>query len=131
LNLPDVLKPIVDALSANGVTYLAMFMGVDVVMGVLAAFGAKKLNSTVSWLGMIRKMGTLLIVALCFLIQMQFGWPLVSISVFFFSITEGLSILEKAKMLGIPLPKALTDALEKGNYQPSEPTIKLKPEEEV
>ena len=99
---------------------LAGLMILDVLMGLIAAYGAGQLSSSVSRLGAAKKAGTLMVVGVAFLLQPYMGgFPSVPAVVLFFMVTEGLSVLENAARIGIPLPQGLKDALVK--VQPGEP----------
>jgi toxin secretion/phage lysis holin len=89
-------------------------MAIDVLMGLVCAFAAKQLSSSVSWKGTGKKTGTLLIVALAVTLDPYVSdIALAKVVALFYCITESLSILENAGRLGIPLPSALVEALSK------------------
>ena len=98
---------------------LAGLMVLDVISGVLAAFGTKTLNSTVSWLGIAKKLGTWVFVATALLVERLLGGqiPLGVLTATGFCVTEGLSILENGHRMGLLPPFILREALEKLNSQ--------------
>ena len=92
---------------------LVYFVIADYLTGVLAAFCLKKLSSEVGARGIAKKVFIFLLVGIAYQIDMLAGTELVRVAVCGFYIgIEGLSILENAGKLGIPLPEVLTSALE-------------------
>jgi toxin secretion/phage lysis holin len=92
---------------------LVYFVIADYLTGVLAAFCLKKLSSEVGARGIAKKVFIFLLVGIAYQIDMLAGTELVRVAVCAFYIgIEGLSILENAGKLGIPLPEVLTSALE-------------------
>jgi toxin secretion/phage lysis holin len=92
---------------------LVYFVIADYLTGVLAAFCLKKLSSEVGARGIAKKVFIFLLVGIAYQIDMLAGTELVRAAVCAFYIgIEGLSILENAGKLGIPLPEVLTSALE-------------------
>jgi toxin secretion/phage lysis holin len=92
---------------------LVYFVIADYLTGVLAAFCLKKLSSEVGARGIAKKVFIFLLVGIAYQIDMLAGTELVRVAVCAFYIgIEGLSVLENAGKLGIPLPEVLTSALE-------------------
>ena len=103
---------------------LVYFVIADYITGILAAFYLKELSSEVGARGIAKKVFIFLLVGIAYKIDMLAGTELVRVAVCGFYIgIEGLSILENAGKLGIPLPTILIDALEqmknRGNEIPS------------
>ena len=95
------------------VQVLVYFVIADYLTGVLAAFCLKKLSSEVGARGIAKKVFIFLLVGIAYQIDMLAGTELVRAAVCAFYIgIEGLSVLENAGKLGIPLPEVLTSALE-------------------
>lgn len=99
---------------------LLLMIVVDVVLGCGAAFIAKQVSSTVSFTGMLRKVGILLIVAFASILEAvltqidpEVKLPVAKLSAVYFIWTEAISIVENAKRAGIPIPDVVTDALAK------------------
>lgn len=96
------------------VTILVVLMVMDVVFGLLVAFVKKEVSSTVSLLGMSKKVGVLLFVGLAFLIEpFSGGVPTSTLVVGFYSVTELVSVTEKAGILGVPVPRVIKDSMAK------------------
>lgn len=86
----------------------------DIAMGVCLACGSGQLASSVSHRGMTRKAGTLIVVGIAYLLQRHMpDFPSGHLTATAFIATEGISILENAALLGIPIPANLARALEK------------------
>lgn len=105
----------------QGMTTLVILMIIDYIMGILVAavFGTSKktddgkLESRAGWKGLVRKGVTLLIVLVATRIDMLMGTTFVrDAAVIGFSANELLSIVENAGLMGIPMPKVITDAVE-------------------
>lgn len=87
---------------------------IDYLTGVLQAIFNKCLSSDVGYKGIIKKVVTLLIVALAFIIEQATGgaFAIREIVIFFFIANEGISLLENAGKMGLPLPQKLLDILQ-------------------
>jgi toxin secretion/phage lysis holin len=100
---------------------LVYFVIADYLTGVLAAFCLKKLSSEVGARGIAKKVFIFLLVGIAYQIDILAGTELVRAAVCAFYIgIEGLSVLENAGKLGIPLPEVLTSALEQMQNRGSE-----------
>lgn len=125
----DKLKLIFDAIAGvvggivgfffGGVTplFLAVvaFMTVDYITGVLIAKINKNLSSEIGFKGLAKKFLILVFVALAHIIDVSVlnSAPILQSAVTtFFIANEGLSIIENAASLGVPIPKKLIDVLE-------------------
>ncbi len=99
----------------GNIWYLAVgFVVFDLVTGLLAAGAQRKINSSINFIGIIRKVG--LFVALAFLVFLdayfQAQGVLVKIGVGLIVTYEGLSIIENFSRIGIDL-KFLTKYFDK------------------
>lgn len=91
---------------------LVLFVVLDYVSGVLAAWYKKELSSEVGYKGIIKKVFIFVLVALAYTADQLLGSEIVRLAVIGFYLgTEGLSILENAGRAGLPLPEALSTAL--------------------
>lgn len=98
---------------ALGVLIVAIVL--DILTGLSAAFVTGELNSATSWRGMVRKVTILFVVAFAALIQLLSPlneYPLAKMVCSFFTVTEGISILENAARCGLPLPEFLSQKLQ-------------------
>ena len=94
---------------------LVIFVAVDYVTGVMCAVADKKLSSAVGFKGICRKVLIFLLVGLAHILDTQIlneTGILRTAVIFFFLSNDGLSILENAAHLGLPIPQALKDVLE-------------------
>ena len=91
---------------------LLCVMVIDYITGVLSAVKEKKLSSKIGFNGLLKKIGILLIVALSQMCANVLSIPETrSVVIGFYIANEGISILENAKKLGVPLPEKLKDML--------------------
>ena len=95
---------------------LVVFMLVDYVTGLFCAVVEKKLSSAVGFKGILQKCLILLLVGTANIIDeriIEGSDHLLRTAVIFFYISnEGISILENASRLGLPVPDKLRDVLE-------------------
>lgn len=104
----------------HDLSWLVVFMAIDYVTGLLVAFLGKSpktegggLSSAVGWLGLVRKIATLLLVLVAHGLDVMIGVEYVkTAAVIAFMINEVLSIIENAGLLGVPMPEIFKKALE-------------------
>ena len=94
---------------------LAWLMFLDVVSGVILAGARRKISSDASFRGMAKKAMMLVLVGAAHVYNATrpLGFDAASAVAAFFATTEFISILENAGRLGLPIPKPLTDVVEK------------------
>jgi len=112
---------------------LIMFTVVDYIFGVLRAIAEKKLSSRIGAKGIVKKVGMFLIVGMAHLADVYLlgeGGALRTAIVFFYCSNEGISLVENANVIGLPVPKVLKDALEKIKSKSDEPDDKPKNDKE-
>ena len=101
---------------ADGLLYaLLAFIILDYVTGLTVACINKKLSSEVGFKGIAKKVIILLLVAVGNIVDIYIlggGAVCRSTVIGFYLSNEGISILENAGNLGIPLPKKLVSVLE-------------------
>ncbi|MDY3025978.1 MAG: phage holin family protein [Candidatus Faecivicinus sp.] len=89
---------------------LIVFVILDYLSGVLRAISEKKLSSAVGFRGISRKVLTFVMVGLAHQIDktaIGSGSMLRSAVIFFYLSNEGLSLIENASQLGLPIPEQL------------------------
>lgn len=94
---------------------LLSFMALDYITGVVIAIINKKLSSAVGFKGLAKKLLILVFVAVGHILDTYVlgGTPVVmSAVVLFYIANEGISIVENAATLGLPVPQKLKDILE-------------------
>ena len=90
-------------------------MALDYVTGILCGIAAKALSSEVGFKGLVKKLMVLVIIAVGHLVDTYIigtGSALMTAIILFFAANEGISIIENAAKLGMPVPKKLRDILE-------------------
>ena len=99
----------------DGLMYaLIAFMVLDYLSGVLVAVAQKELSSKVGFKGIAKKVIILALVAVGHIIDTHLlggGAVCRSAVLGFYIANEGISILENAAELGLPLPKKLVSVL--------------------
>lgn len=103
-------------------TTLCIFMGIDYILGLLAAGVFKQskktpngaLSSRAGWTGLVRKSINLLLVMLAVRldITLNTGQFIANAIAFGFIANEGLSIIENAGLCGVYIPPAIAKAIE-------------------
>ena len=94
---------------------LVVFAVVDYISGVMCAVADKKLNSEVGFKGICRKVLIFLLVGIANILDVQVigtGSVLRTAVIFFYLSNEGVSLLENAAHLGLPVPEKLKEVLE-------------------
>ncbi|MBQ1550708.1 MAG: phage holin family protein [Mycoplasmataceae bacterium] len=116
----------------KGVQLLVIFIVLDVIFGVLRAIKEGKLNSTIGIDGIIRKVGMIITICVCILVDIivsidligfipenvksVLGLSKIGVSIIFnilYIIFEILSIFKNMYRCKLPLPKKLKTYLEK------------------
>ena len=100
----------------DGLLYaLIVFVAIDYITGVMCAISDKTLSSEVGFKGICRKVLIFLLVGIGNIIDVQvLGSPgvLRTAVIFFYLSNEGVSLLENAAHLGLPVPDAIKTVLE-------------------
>lgn len=100
----------------DGLLYaLIAFVIVDYLTGVMCAIADKKLSSNVGFKGICRKVLIFLLVGIANIIDVQVIGQigiLRTAVIFFYLSNEGVSLLENAGHLGLPIPEQLKTVLE-------------------
>lgn len=95
----------------DGLLYaLVVFMVMDYITGVMCAVSDRKLSSEVGFRGIFRKVLILMLVGIANLLDVQVigtGAVLRTAVIFFYLSNEGVSLLENAAHLGLPVPEKL------------------------
>lgn len=96
-----------------GLQILIVCMVLDFIMGLMCGYKGKELSSKVGFNGLKRKFTILIILILAVMLDRLIGqeWIFRTIVIYFYVATEGLSILENAAKLDVPIPKKLKEAL--------------------
>ncbi|MCM1345097.1 MAG: phage holin family protein [Lachnospiraceae bacterium] len=100
----------------DGLLYaLLAFAALDYLTGVMCAVADKKLSSAVGFRGICRKVLVFALAGIGHLLDTQVigsGSVLRTAVIFFYISNEGLSLVENAAYLGLPIPEKLHKVLE-------------------
>lgn len=100
----------------DGLLYaLVVFVVVDYITGVMCAISDKTLSSSVGFKGICRKVLIFLLVGIANILDVQVigtGSVLRTAIIFFYISNEGISLLENAGHLGLPIPEKMKVVLE-------------------
>ena len=100
----------------DGLLYaLVVFVVVDYITGVMCAINNKTLSSPVGFKGIRRKVLIFLLVGIANVLDVQVigtGSVLRTAVIFFYISNEGISLLENAGHLGLPIPEKIKVVLE-------------------
>ena len=93
---------------------LIVFMALDYITGVMCAIVDKNLSSTVGFKGICKKVLILMLVGVANIVDVHVvgtGSALRGAVICFYLSNEGLSLLENAGHIGLPIPDRLKDIL--------------------
>ncbi len=100
----------------DGLLYaLIAFVVVDYVTGVMCAIVDKRLSSAVGFKGIFKKVLIFILVGIANILDTNVigtGSVLRTAAIFFYLSNEGVSLLENAAHLGLPVPGAIKEVLE-------------------
>ena len=100
----------------DGLLYaLVAFVVADYITGVMCAISDHKLSSEVGFKGICRKVLIFLLVGIAHILDIEIigtGSVLRTAVLFFYISNEGVSLLENASHLGLPIPEKLKAVLE-------------------
>lgn len=100
----------------DGLLYaLLAFVVIDYLTGVMCAINDKTLSSEVGFRGICRKVLIFLMIGIANILDVHVirtGSVLRTAAIFFYISNEGISLLENAAHLGLPVPKKIKAVLE-------------------
>ena len=100
----------------DGLMYaLTAFVVVDYITGIMCAIVDKKLSSEVGFKGICKKVLIFLLVGMANILDVNIigsGSVLRTAAIFFYLSNEGVSLLENAAHLGLPVPNAMKEVLQ-------------------
>ena len=100
----------------DGLVYaLILFVAADYITGVMCAAVDKRLSSEIGFKGICKKVLIFVLVGLANILDVQIigtGCVLRTAVIFFYISNEGVSLLENAAHLGLPVPEKLKDILQ-------------------
>ena len=110
-----ILGAVVNALGGfdSALRLLIVLIVADYVTGIAAAIKLQKLDSSVGFTGLIKKVIILILVWVGFELDKSLGSQFLrNAIIFFYASNEGVSVLENTSKLGVPYPDKLKDILE-------------------
>lgn len=100
----------------DGLLYaLIAFTAIDYITGVMCAIADRKLSSEIGFRGIFKKIITFMLVAVGHIIDQKLigsGNAFRTAIICFYISNEGISILENATHIGLPVPKKLKEILQ-------------------
>lgn len=97
---------------------LMIFIAIDYITGLMAAAVEKRLASNIGFKGIFKKIAILFLVSVGHLIDTEIikqGGAIRTMVIFFYLSNEGLSILENAVRIGLPISEKLQALLKQFN----------------
>jgi toxin secretion/phage lysis holin len=92
---------------------LLVFMLIDYLSGVINAIIKKKLNSSIGAKGILKKVLILLLVGMSNMLGIAIGIETIRyVVISFYLANEGISIIENASKIGVPIPNKIKEVLE-------------------
>lgn len=108
----------------DGLVYaLLVFVAADYVTGVMCAIVDKRLSSEIGFKGICKKVLIFILVGIANILDVQIigsGCVLRTAIIFFYISNEGVSLLENAAHLGLPVPEKMKYILEQLNEKSEE-----------
>ena len=95
-------------------TALIIFMVIDYITGLMCAIVDRKLSSEVGFKGICKKVLIMMLVGVAHIVDLHVvgtGQALRSAVICFYLSNEGVSVLENAGHLGLPIPEKMKDIL--------------------
>lgn len=110
-----ILGAVANALGGfdDALRLLIVLIVADYITGCAVAIKKKKLDSSVGFTGLIKKVIILILVWIGFELDKSLGAQFLrNAIIFFYASNEGVSVLENTSKLGVPYPDKLKDILE-------------------
>ena len=112
----------------DGLVYaLIAFAVVDYLTGIMCAIADKKLSSAVGFKGIFKKVLIFVLVGIANILDVQVignGSVLRTAVIFFYISNEGISLLENASHLGLPIPAPIKNVLQQLHDRAEEGAVK-------
>lgn len=96
---------------------LIAFVAIDYITGILLAIHMKKLSSVIGFKGISKKILIFMVVSMGNIVDniLGTGSALRTLVIMFYLANEGISILENAGLMGLPIPEKLKNAIQQLN----------------
>lgn len=99
----------------NSIIILSIFIGLDYLTGVWAAIINKTLSSDIGRKGVFKKATIFIVLVVAVLLDRLLNkdvWVFRTLVCYFYIANEGISLLENAVKIGVPIPQKIIDVLE-------------------
>ncbi|MGD6872877.1 phage holin family protein [Sutcliffiella horikoshii] len=97
--------------------FLIIFVVIDYLTGIMAAYVEKRLSSRVGFKGIAQKVFIFALVSIAHVVDIILGTNLIKdVTILFYLVNEFISIMENASRIGVPIPnilKKVIDAIKK------------------
>lgn len=93
---------------------LILFIALDYLTGVLGAIVLKRVSSVIGINGILKKSTILIVLIMAVVLDRLLNngtWAFRTLVCYFYIANEGISILENAVIIGVPVPQKLVDVL--------------------
>ncbi len=108
----------------DGLVYaLLLFVAADYITGVMCAIADKRLSSEIGFKGICKKVLIFMLVGMAHILDLYIigsGCVLRTAIIFFYISNEGVSLLENAAHLGLPVPEKMKYILKQLNEKAEE-----------
>ncbi len=96
-----------------GIRTLIIFMLIDYILGIMCGKANENISSKTAFKGILKKIAIWSLVTVSNMIDKNIGanGMLRNLVIFFYIGQDGISILENAALLGVPIPEKLKDSL--------------------
>lgn len=94
---------------------LVYFMALDYCTGLIGAFIQKKVSSNIGFKGILKKTTIFIVLIVAVLLDRLLNdstWVFRTLVCYFYIANEGISLLENAVKIGVPIPQKIIDVLE-------------------
>ncbi|WP_035172644.1 phage holin family protein [Caldanaerobius polysaccharolyticus] len=92
---------------------LVLFVVLDYLTGLAAAYFEKRLDSNIGFKGITRKVLLFIPIGVAYYLDQLLGQQVIrSLAIWFYLANEGLSIIENLSKCGVPIPPAIMNALQ-------------------
>lgn len=98
----------------TAIIVLVIFIGLDYLTGLMRAALNDKVSSEVGFKGFLKKVVIFIVLIVAVLLDRLIGtgtWVFRTLVCYFYIANEGISILENAAAIGLPIPEKIKDTL--------------------
>lgn len=99
----------------NCIIALVLFMALDYTTGVIAGYIKRELSSDIGRKGILKKFTIIIVLIIAVILDRLLNngaWVFRTLVCYFYIANEGISLLENAVKIGIPVPEKIVNVLE-------------------